>query len=157
MKHTRTQIEDSDEDSDEAASGDEEAAAEFEDKSHAERSKDRLLTMDPQEITYEMVTAKLREIVSLRGKKGIDRQEQVEMLTFLASIAKGPVQRTEVLLHCVTALFDMNPSQASHLPGHLWKQVAKTLLEILDILNTHQYVNCFNMNATLEHTHILLT
>lgn len=96
--------------------------------------------MDPQEITYEMVTAKLREIVSLRGKKGIDRQEQVEMLTFLASIAKGPVQHTEVLLHCVTALFDMNPSQASHLPGHLWKQVAKTLLEILDILNTHQYV-----------------
>ena len=44
--------------------------------------------MDPGEITYEMVGKKLREIVMLRGKKGVDRQEQVDMLAYLATVAK---------------------------------------------------------------------
>ena len=33
--------------------------------------------MDPTQITYDMVTKKLREIVTTRGKKGVDRSEQV--------------------------------------------------------------------------------
>ena len=49
--------------------------------------------MDPKEITYEMVNKKLQEIVMSRGKKGIDRQDQVEMLSYLATVAKGPYQK----------------------------------------------------------------
>ena len=63
---------------------------------------------------------------------------RVEMLNYLASVSKGPVQRVEVLLQCCTALFDMNPSQSTHLPVHLWKQVAKVLLEVLDLLMQHR-------------------
>ena len=55
--------------------------------------QDKLLTMDPKEITYEMVNKKLQEIVLSRGKKGIDRQDQVEMLSYLATVAKGPYQK----------------------------------------------------------------
>lgn len=46
-------------------------------KSKGDKKKDKLLTMDPTEITYEMVNKKLREIALARGKKGVDRQEQV--------------------------------------------------------------------------------
>ena len=46
-------------------------------KSKTDKKKDKLLTMDPTEITYEMVNKKLREIALARGKKGVDRQEQV--------------------------------------------------------------------------------
>lgn len=42
-----------------------------------ERKRDKLLSMDPNDVTYEMVAKKLREVIGLRGKKGIDRQEQV--------------------------------------------------------------------------------
>ena len=45
-------------------------------KSKGDKKKDKLLTMDPTEITYEMVNKKLREIALARGKKGVDRQEQ---------------------------------------------------------------------------------
>jgi hypothetical protein len=38
---------------------------------------DKLMTMDPKEITFEMVHKKLMEIVSTRGRRGTDRQEQV--------------------------------------------------------------------------------
>lgn len=44
---------------------------------HAAKKKDKLLTMDASEITYEMVAKKLREIVTSRGRKGTDKHEQV--------------------------------------------------------------------------------
>ena len=55
--------------------------------------KDKILTTDPSQITYEAVDKKLRELVLARGKKGVDRQEQLDMLTYLATVAKGPTQR----------------------------------------------------------------
>jgi translation initiation factor 3 subunit C len=58
--------------------------------------QDELLTMDPEKITYEMVGDKARHIAQARGKRGTDRQEQLEMLQFLSKVAKGPVQRIEV-------------------------------------------------------------
>ncbi len=40
-----------------------------------------------------MVQKKLREVSLARGKtSSLDRAEHVEMLTYLASVAKGPVQ-----------------------------------------------------------------
>jgi len=50
-------------------------------KSKGDKKKDKLLTMDPSEITYDMVARKLREIALARGKKGVDRQEQVYFLS----------------------------------------------------------------------------
>jgi Eukaryotic translation initiation factor 3 subunit 8 N-terminus len=41
------------------------------------KKKDKLLTMDESEITYEMVSRKLREIITSRGRKGTDKLEQV--------------------------------------------------------------------------------
>ena len=67
----------------------------------------QLLSTDPGEITYDMVAKKLREIVVSRGKKGIDRSEQVEMLQFLATVASGPAQKVEVSRCC-------DPSPPSH-------------------------------------------
>lgn len=53
-------------------------------RSKHEKKRDKLLTMDPTEITYGMVNSKLREIAMARGKKGVDRQEQVAPLILRA-------------------------------------------------------------------------
>lgn len=55
-------------------------------KSRMEKKKDKLLSMDPNDVTYEMVAKKLREVIGLRGKKGIDRQEQVCLLLVARSL-----------------------------------------------------------------------
>jgi translation initiation factor 3 subunit C len=68
-------------DSDESESDDEGGEGFERIKSRMERKKDKLLSMDPKDVTYEMVAKKLREVISLRGKKGIDRQEQVRHVT----------------------------------------------------------------------------
>lgn len=77
--------------------------------------QDKLLTMDPKEITYEMVNKKLQEIVLSRGKKGIDRQDQVEMLSYLATVAKGPYQK----VRCSRTLFSSGMHHASVVAEHL--------------------------------------
>ena len=55
--------------------------------------------MDPTEITYEMVARKLGEVVLSRGKKGVDRADQVDMLAYLATVARGPAQKVGHLPH----------------------------------------------------------
>lgn len=63
-----------------------------------DKKKDELLSMDPEKITYEMVSDKQRAIGQARGKRGTDRYDQLEMLQFLATVSKGPVQEIEVRL-----------------------------------------------------------
>ena len=109
-------------------------------KSKTEKKKDKFFTMDPQQITFDMVRQKLKDIVMTRGKRGVDRNEQVEMLTYLASVAKGPVQKIEVLIQVVSALFDINPSMSTHMSVPLWKRCAGTLLEVLQTLADNDYI-----------------
>lgn len=77
------------------------------------KKKDKILTMDPAEITYDMVGKKLRDIVVSRGRRGTDKQEQVEMLEYLVTVSKGPAQKLEVLSQLVSSLFDLSPGISS--------------------------------------------
>lgn len=52
--------------------------------------------MDPEKITYEMVSKKQRELAQARGRRSTDRQTQLEMLHFLVRVSKGPAQKLEV-------------------------------------------------------------
>eukprot|EP00798_Chlamydomonas_sp_ICE-L_P014783 gene14783-20833_t len=79
------------------------------------KKKDKMLTMDPKEITYEMVSKKLREIMLTRGRRGTDKEEQV-------------------LVQLCSSLFDLNPTMATHLKTSLWKKVIINMLEILKLL-----------------------
>ncbi|KAF5842012.1 eukaryotic translation initiation factor 3 subunit 8 N-terminus-domain-containing protein [Dunaliella salina] len=101
---------------------------------------DKLMTMDPKEITFEMVHKKLMEIVSTRGRRGTDRQEQLEMLQYLVTVAKGPAQRFEVLGQLVSSLFDSNPSLNSHLKTSVWKKCVINLLEMMKILQENPHI-----------------
>ncbi|KAI7845552.1 hypothetical protein COHA_000843 [Chlorella ohadii] len=97
-----------------------------------QRPKDKLLTMDPKEITYEMVQKKLQEIAMARGKTTrIDRQEQIEMLTYLSGVTKGPVQKLEVLINVITVTFDMNQPTQNAMTVPNWNRCAQTMFDIM--------------------------
>ena len=93
--------------------------------------------MDPAEITYEMVNRKMREIIAARGRRGTDKAEQVEMLTYLATVAKGAPQRLELLAQLVSTLFDLTPGGHSHMKVPLWKKCVLRMLEIMALLKEH--------------------
>lgn len=69
-----------------------------------------------------------------RGRRSTDKQEQVEMLTYLVTVARGPGQRFEVLAQLTSSLFDLNPGMKGHLPTGLWKKCVVNLFEMLRIL-----------------------
>lgn len=49
---------------------------------------------------------------------------QVDMLVYLATVAKGPAQKVEVLVQVISSLFDINPSMSTHMATPLWKRYA---------------------------------
>lgn len=59
----------------------------------AAKKKDKLMTMDPKEITYEMVNKKLREIMMSRGRRGTDKAEQVGGAGMWRSSVKAAAQK----------------------------------------------------------------
>ncbi len=94
--------------------------------------------MDPKEITWEMVGKKLREVVMTRGRRGTDKQEQVEMLTYLVQVSKGPAQKLEVLAQLVSSLFDLNPTSSSYLKLNLWRKCVIHMLDIMTLLQVRR-------------------
>lgn len=46
-----------------------------------------------------------------------------------------------MLVHVVSALFDINPSMTTHMPVHLWKKCVATLLDILALLEENPHIS----------------
>ena len=89
---------------------------------------------DAKDISFEMVDEKMKEIVLLRGKKGTNRSEAVEMLTKLISYAKCIPQEVEILMNTVSAQFDIAGSMAVHMAVPVWKDCVKNVLRIVALL-----------------------
>lgn len=101
----------------------------------AERPKDKILSIAPQEITYEMVKRKLKEVAAARGRaSSLDRQDQVEMLTFLSGVARGAAQKIEVLVHKITVMFDMNSPTVSPMTTANWKRCMVSIFEMMALV-----------------------
>lgn len=122
----------SDEDSDSVTSG--ESFTDDEEGLGEPKKKDSIMTMDPKDITHELVAEKLSDILAARGKKGADRTEQVEMLQYMVNVACGPAQKLSVLSHLVSCIFDLSPSVSNHQKVPQWKHCVKYLFDILEIL-----------------------
>lgn len=100
-----------------------------------ERPKDKILSIAPQEISYEMVQKKLAEVAAARGRAtSLDRQDQVEMLTFLFGVARGAAQKIEVLVHKVTVIFDMNTPTSSPMTTANWKTCMASIFDLMSLI-----------------------
>lgn len=119
----------------------------------AARPKDKILSMSPAEISYEMVQRKLKEISMARGKATtLDRQDQIEMLSHLATVARGPVQRTEVLMNIVTVTFDMNQPTVAPMSTVNWNRCAATMFEVLQLLGENGHIRMVDQPVEEERT-----
>mmetsp|Transcript_8699 Transcript_8699/g.32066 ORF Transcript_8699/g.32066 Transcript_8699/m.32066 type:complete len:918 (+) Transcript_8699:109-2862(+) len=139
---TEEEEEEESEESEAESDGEVEEEAKEEDKEVWQKSKKKSISEEfkNKEITVEMVDKKLIEIIRQRGKKGTDRQEQVDQLIYLASVAVTPGQCLDVLMHVVSAYFDVNQSMSTDMPVELWRKCGEKVNEIIAVVHTYPEV-----------------
>jgi len=96
---------------------------------------------EKKDISFDMVDAKMKEIVLLRGKKGTNRIEAVELLSKLIAYAKCVSQEVEILINITSAQFDIAGSMAAHMSVSLWKDCVKNVLQIVKFLEDNPQIN----------------
>lgn len=93
------------------------------------------------EVNHEAVQKKLVEIVSARGKKGTDRNEQIELLKELLSISEannlGPALSVKINFNIMAAIFDYNPNIATCMRAEMWDQCISIASRLLKLLEDH--------------------
>lgn len=80
------------------------------------------LKSKPVQLTQESLYKQLDQVLEARGKKGTDKQNQVNILKAIySSLAVSPYQKVRTLLALVPAQFDL-ASSSTFMAGHIWKE-----------------------------------
>lgn len=104
------------------------------------RDKNLILYADRKDVTYEMISEKLQDITASRGKKSTDRQEVVKHLSYIRTLSKCPAQEVQVLLHIISAQFDMAGGMSSHMSVLTWRSCVANVLDLLTLLRVNANV-----------------
>ena len=90
------------------------------------------------DIDHQVMLKKLVEVLSMRGKKRIDRSDQIEMLAELRYISElnklGPALEVKILFGIISSIFDYNPNVAYCMKPDMWEKCLETCEQVLDIL-----------------------
>jgi len=100
-----------------------------------------IMSMAKEDVTFEMIDSKLRDITSSRGKKGVDRSQAVDQLAYLSSISKCPAQECEVILHIISAQFDVAGSMATHMAIPIWRSCLRNVLTVMRLLSLNEHIS----------------
>jgi len=102
----------------------------------AEREKptrDSIFSMKPEDITFALVNAKLEEATLSLGKRGMHKQEQLNLLLFLRKHAKTRAQEAAVVTQLVALMLALTPASALFLPASVWRRAVLYVCQLLDL------------------------
>lgn len=104
---------------------------------------------EKKDITYEMVEKKLAKLCASRGKKGTDRVEFVDQLSFLSTLAKCPAQEIEILINVSSAQFDAAGSITSYMSVKVWNNCANNIFKLLNLLAQNQHISIIDQRDSM--------
>ena len=95
------------------------------------------LNADDANLTPSLIQKKTLEIVSSRGRKGTDNQALLKQLEALSklSVRFGPRVEIPVLMHVITAQFDLQRTIDDYMETPSWRSCASYLSRIGSILD----------------------
>ncbi|XP_054155499.1 eukaryotic translation initiation factor 3 subunit C-like [Oppia nitens] len=106
----------------------------------ASSEKPKMFAKDA-EINHLVMNKKLIEVLAMRGKKRIDRSDQIEMLTELLSISDqnnlGPALAAKILLGILSSLFDYNSNINSCMKYEMWEKCLDTCEQAISLLTAN--------------------
>lgn len=93
------------------------------------------------EINHQNVLKKLIEVLAMRGKKRVDRNDQTEMILELLNISRsyhlGPAVEIRIMLGLISFLFEYNPSVSEHIKISVWEEILKYINILIEILEAN--------------------
>jgi hypothetical protein len=113
---------------------------ELEEEEEEKKKKDKSAAPQ-QELTPEMVSKKLRDLLAARGKKGTDRSKVIDELKVLVA-AKNitPVVQLKARTFLVSALFDLTLNTGTHMSTKDWKACGDQLIGIMLTLKANPMI-----------------
>ena len=106
-------------------------------KEEKEGSKQSVSEAKKEEVlTPELLEKQVMLIIAARGKKGVNRADQVVQLRQLSvkAIPFGPKKELPMLMHLITAQFDYKSKIDEHMPTEMWQQACKDMFVVMRIL-----------------------
>lgn len=102
-------------------------------------SKDMEHLFDSTDINEEVIAKRVQMVVERRGRRGVDRMEQMRILKKLAELAEtvSPQSHLEVLGHLISAEFDTTSGVFTSLPLHIWMETFAAVKLLLSIMQQH--------------------
>uniref|UniRef100_A0A7S2S795 Eukaryotic translation initiation factor 3 subunit C n=1 Tax=Mucochytrium quahogii TaxID=96639 RepID=A0A7S2S795_9STRA len=90
-------------------------------------------------LSPEQLDARMLALVANRGRKGINRYEQIRKMRKLVNMTLplGPKKLLPALMHLISAEFDIKSGIDEHMPLDLWRQVLKDVKFVLRLLNNN--------------------
>jgi len=108
-------------------------------------AKEKPLFADDAEITVELVNQKIAELSSIRGRRGTNRQQNIDTFKLLSNVCVTENLGTAVLAKCMyytcLAIFDYNPNMAVCMKVEVWVQLLSTMGELFSLLEEHPEVH----------------
>jgi len=87
------------------------------------------------DVNPKTLLKKLREVIEVRGKKGTDRDQQIQILQRLYEFATTPYHKIKVQLALISSFFDYSSSMTSFLQLNHWKSASERIKNLLDLLD----------------------
>jgi hypothetical protein len=111
-----------------------EAAARAEQALESSKATKSLLPVES--MTPSLINKKVFEVVSSRGRRGTDTRQVLRQLEALSklSLEFGPRVEIPILMHVVTAQFDLQRTMDDYMPTKTWKSCANYLYRISCVL-----------------------
>jgi len=108
-------------------------------------AKEKPLFEEDAEITVELVNQKIAELSSIRGRRGANRQKNIETFELLSGVCVTEGLGIPILAKCqyytCLAIFDYNPNMAVCMKVEIWVQLITTLDKLLTLLEEHREVH----------------
>jgi len=87
--------------------------------------------------TPKMVDAELEKIIAERGRKGVNKLDQVKRLEDLCTKVKTETKKIEVMVHIISCLFDTGANMLVTMDAAVWEKTAEYIGSVLDLLQAN--------------------
>lgn len=100
-------------------------------------------------MTEEELDKRISELVSSRGRKGVDQKDMLRQLEVLTKAARlhGAAKEIPVLMHLISSMFDTQKSIDDFMDHHQWNTCYRALVRVLSLIEQNRHLRIVTLGS----------